>query len=92
MSCCWHYRRRNRHSNNGNALWLHDPAEHGGPFIFIARRSIVKAALGEDEPPIGNPRGKKGLANCRETSNHTYGIASPIRLEKYRFDLGRKWN
>lgn len=39
---------------------LHDAAEHGGPFVFIARISFAKAMLGEDESPIGNPERKKG--------------------------------
>jgi hypothetical protein len=39
---------------------LHQAAEHGGPFVFIARISFAQAVYGEDGPPIGNPRGKKG--------------------------------
>jgi hypothetical protein len=39
---------------------LHQAAEHGGPFVFIARISFAEAVYGEDEPPIGNPESKKG--------------------------------
>ena len=35
---------------------LHQAAEHGGPFVFIARISAAKALLGEDPPPIGRRR------------------------------------
>ena len=39
---------------------LHTAAEHGRPFVFIARISFAKAVYGEEDPPIGNPKGKKG--------------------------------
>jgi hypothetical protein len=38
---------------------LHQAAEHGGPFVFIARISFATAVFGDDEPPIGNPERKK---------------------------------
>jgi hypothetical protein len=39
---------------------LHQAAEHGGPFVFIARISFCRAVYGDTPPPIGNPSGKKG--------------------------------
>lgn len=39
---------------------LHQAAEHGGPFVFIARISFYRAVYGDTPPPIGNPSGKKG--------------------------------
>lgn len=39
---------------------LHEAAEHGGPFVFMARIVFYKAVHGETSPPIGNPEGKKG--------------------------------
>ena len=39
---------------------LHQAAEHGGPFMFMARIVLCKAVFGEMPPPIGNPEGKKG--------------------------------
>ncbi|MBN9147258.1 hypothetical protein [Nitrobacter sp.] len=35
-------------------------AEHGGPFVFMARIGFYKAVYGSTPPPIGNPEGKKG--------------------------------
>jgi hypothetical protein len=37
---------------------LRKAAEHGGPFVFIARISFDKPVFGEDDPPVGNPEGK----------------------------------
>lgn len=39
---------------------LHQAAEHGGPFVFMARVAFAKAVFGEEPPQIGNPEGKKG--------------------------------
>jgi hypothetical protein len=39
---------------------LNEAAEHGGPFVFMARIVFSKAVHGETPPPIGNPEGKKG--------------------------------
>ena len=39
---------------------LHEAAELGGPFVFMARIVFCKAVFGEDPPPMGNPEGKKG--------------------------------
>jgi hypothetical protein len=39
---------------------LHQAAEHGGPFVFIARISFYRAVYGDERPPIGNPEGKRG--------------------------------
>jgi hypothetical protein len=33
---------------------LHEAAEHGGPFVFMARIVFCKAAHGQTLPPIGN--------------------------------------
>lgn len=38
---------------------LHEAAEHGGPFVFMARIVFYKAVHSEALPPIGNPEGKK---------------------------------
>lgn len=35
-------------------------AEHGGPFVVMARINFCKAVFGEKPPPIGNPEGKRG--------------------------------
>jgi hypothetical protein len=37
---------------------LHEAAEHGGPFVFMARIVFYKAVHGETSPSIGNPKGK----------------------------------
>jgi hypothetical protein len=37
---------------------LHKAAEHGGPFVFMARISFYGALHGKSPPPIGNPEGK----------------------------------
>jgi hypothetical protein len=37
---------------------LHKAAEHGGPFVFMARISFYAAVYGDTPPPIGNPEGK----------------------------------
>lgn len=39
---------------------LHQAAEHGGPFVFMARVVFAKAVFGEKPPPIGISEGKKG--------------------------------
>jgi hypothetical protein len=39
---------------------LHEAAEHGGPFVFMARINFYRAVYGEKPPPIGNPESKKG--------------------------------
>ena len=39
---------------------LHEAAEHGGPFVFMARIVFHKAVHGETSPPICNPEGKNG--------------------------------
>ncbi|WP_425905439.1 hypothetical protein [Nitrobacter sp. TKz-YC02] len=39
---------------------LHEAAEHGGPFVFMARINFYRAVYGDQSPPIGNPQGKKG--------------------------------
>ncbi|MCE3258156.1 MAG: hypothetical protein K0Q64_2239 [Nitrobacter vulgaris] len=39
---------------------LQEAAEHGGPFVFMARISFYRAVYGDEPPPIGNPEGKKG--------------------------------
>jgi hypothetical protein len=39
---------------------LHEAAEHGGPFVFMARINFYRAVYGDTPPPIGNPGGKKG--------------------------------
>jgi hypothetical protein len=38
---------------------LHKAAEHGGPFVFMARISFYLAIHGDAPPPIGNPRPTK---------------------------------
>lgn len=38
---------------------LQEAAEHGGPFVFMARVCFAKAVFGEKPPPIGNPDGRK---------------------------------
>ena len=38
---------------------LHEAAEHGGPFVFMARINLYRAVYGDTPPPIGNPEGKK---------------------------------
>jgi hypothetical protein len=38
---------------------LHEAAEHGGPFVFMARINFYRAVYGDKPPPIGNPEGKK---------------------------------
>ena len=38
---------------------LHQAAEHGGPFVFIARISFAKAVFGDNKQHIGNSEGKK---------------------------------
>jgi hypothetical protein len=42
-----------------SARVLHEAAEHGGPFVFMAPIVFCKAVFGENPPPIGNPEGKK---------------------------------
>ena len=37
---------------------LRKAAEHGGPFVFMARISFYGALHGKLPPPIGNPEGK----------------------------------
>jgi hypothetical protein len=39
---------------------LHEAAEHGGPFVFMARINFYRAVDGDTSPPIGNPEGNKG--------------------------------
>jgi hypothetical protein len=39
---------------------LHEAAEHGGPFVFMARIGFYAAVYGDKSPPIGNPQGQKG--------------------------------
>jgi hypothetical protein len=39
---------------------LHQAAEHGGPFVFMARAAFYTAVYGATPPPIGNPEGRKG--------------------------------
>jgi hypothetical protein len=38
---------------------LHEAAEHGGPFVFMARIVFCRAVFGQTPPPISNPEGKK---------------------------------
>jgi hypothetical protein len=38
---------------------LHEAAEHGGPFVFMARINFYRAVYGDEPSPIGNPEGKK---------------------------------
>ena len=38
---------------------LNEAAEHGGPFVFMARINFYRAVYGDSPPPIGNPEGKK---------------------------------
>jgi hypothetical protein len=38
---------------------LHEAAEHGGPFVFMARINFYRAVYGDTTPPIGNSGGKK---------------------------------
>lgn len=38
---------------------LHQAAEHGGPFVFMARIIFYTAVHGDAQPPIGNPRPTK---------------------------------
>ena len=39
---------------------LQEAAEHGGPFVFMARINFYRAVYGDEPPLIGNPEGKKG--------------------------------
>jgi hypothetical protein len=39
---------------------LQEAAEHGGPFVFMARINFYRAVYGDTPTPIGNPEGKKG--------------------------------
>ena len=38
---------------------LHEAAEHGGPFVFMARNQLLRAVFGEKPLQIGNPEGNK---------------------------------
>jgi hypothetical protein len=38
---------------------LHEAAEHGGPFVFMARINFYRAVYGDTPPPTRNPEGKK---------------------------------
>jgi hypothetical protein len=46
---------------------LQEAAEHGGPFVFMARIVFYKAVHGETPPPIGNPEGKTRRATIVES-------------------------
>jgi hypothetical protein len=53
---------RNTESWQRAARVLHQAAEYGGPFVFMARINFCRALHGDTPPPIGNPEGKKGLS------------------------------
>jgi hypothetical protein len=55
---------RNTEPWQRTARVLHEAAEHGGPFVFMARICFCKAAFGEDPAPIGNLEGKKGISGA----------------------------
>jgi hypothetical protein len=43
---------------------LHEAAEHGGPFVFIARVNFYRAVYGDTPPPIGKPEGKTSVGKA----------------------------